>query len=68
MRTLNCKQCGTLLFEGKLEGRLRNDLVCLCTRCWRKAEIAIEMAELARTQTRGADMPEFLRDIFDKKG
>lgn len=57
--TFNCEKCG--LFLGEMEkGKIRNGAVLLCSHCWGQADIAMQMAELAKSQ---AD------DFFkDKKG
>ena len=51
------------------KGKIRTGYIILCGRCWEKADIAIQMAEMVRNQTAssGYDMPDFLQDLFNKK-
>jgi len=42
-------------------GKLRKKAILLCSNCWTKAFAAMNMAELARSET-----PEFLKDLFGK--
>lgn len=65
MKTLNCKICKKEM--GVIEkGKIRNGFIVLCDGCWNKAETAIQMAELAKNQSKNYDMPDFLRGLFSK--
>jgi len=67
MKTLTCKLCGKSM--GEMErGKIRNGYVILCNECWDRAEIAIEMAEMARKGFGGTSTPDFLKNIFDEFG
>ena len=47
---LSCKKCGLTL--GEMEtGRIRKGTSMLCQKCWSKAEIAMEIAEMASKQS-----------------
>ena len=63
MKTLNCKLCNR--FMGEIEkGKIRNESVVLCNECWDRSNIAIQMAELARSQKKDFDVPDFMKGIF----
>ena len=66
MKTFNCKKCGKFMGEMEL-GKIRNGTVILCSNCWDMASAAIQMAEMARNQTKGADLPDFFNGIFNKE-
>ena len=61
---LECAKCG--LYLGDLEkGKVRKGSVSLCDHCWRRAESAVEMADMvARTND---EMPGFLKGLFGGK-
>jgi len=68
MKTLNCKLCNKEM--GEIEkGKIRTGYAVLCNECWERANIAIQMADLARTQssqTPKYDVPDFLQGLFRK--
>ena len=48
-KAFNCRKCGAFLGEME-KGRIRKGVAMLCPRCWEKAEVAIQVAELASSQ------------------
>jgi hypothetical protein len=63
MKILICELCKKDMGEIEL-GKIRNHAIILCKYCWDKAKIAIEMAEMARSQAKDYDMPDFMKDLF----
>lgn len=54
---LKCEKCGLSLGE-LAKGMIRNGSVLLCKQCWKKADAAMRMAEIASEQT-----PEFIKSF-----
>ena len=48
-KTFNCRKCGAFLGE-MTQGKIRNGSVLLCTACWERADLAIQMADMASKQ------------------
>jgi len=44
-----CKRC-QLPLGGMEKGKIRNGIAMLCSKCWAKAESAMDMAELVASQ------------------
>ena len=72
-KELKCKKCSTFLGEMVKGSRIRHGSVFLCSTCWEKADIAIQMADLAATQGKnalkgdGSDVVDNLMDMFGMK-
>jgi len=71
-KKLYCKRCQRFL--GELEkGAIRKGAVLLCKECWEKADIAIQMADLAATHGKealkgdGSEVVDNLMDMFGMK-
>ena len=52
MKPFNCVKCG-LKLGGMIKGSIRHGAVLLCKECWERAELAIQMADLAAEQGKG---------------
>ena len=66
-KKLNCEKCG--LFLGELmKGPIRNGTKLLCNHCWEKADIAMQMADLATGQRKHDPALDSLREMFGMKG
>ena len=50
-KDLHCRKCGVYLGEME-KGKIRNGSVLLCSVCWKKAELAMEIADMARSQSK----------------
>ena len=59
---LKCEKCKLALGEMD-KGKIRNGAILLCRDCWKKAEVAMGVAEMATNE-----MPDFMKDIMGKKG
>ena len=71
-RRLNCHRCHSFL--GEIEkGALRKGAVLLCKECWERADLAIQMADLAARQGKealkggGSEVVDNLMDMFGMK-
>lgn len=47
---LQCQKCKLTLGEME-KGKIRNGAVLLCSNCWDKAKLALEIADMASQQT-----------------
>lgn len=59
----SCKLCDTYMGE-MLKGKIRNNAAILCSNCWEKTKLAIQMAELAKNQAPNVDLPDFMKNLF----
>ena len=59
--------CGCFVAEIKHGSSIRKGAVMICSKCFEKFKIADQMANMAREQSKSADMPDFFKDLFDKK-
>ena len=59
---LNCEICEKFLGEIN-KGGVRNGAVLLCDECWRRAKLAVDMAD---DTMRGAarEVPDVVKDLF----
>ena len=67
--TFKCKRCGIDLGEMD-KGRIRNGVALLCSSCWQKAEVAIQMADLASKSSSDlfGKSDDVVKDLFGKFG
>jgi hypothetical protein len=71
-KDLHCKKCEVYLGEME-KGKIRNGSVLLCAVCWKRAELAIEIADLAKKQSKdilggsGSKQVDDLLGIFGMK-
>jgi len=57
---LDCRLCGKLVIE-VIKGKVRTNTVAVCPECWARMRVALNTVEAAQD-----DMPEFLRDAFER--
>lgn len=59
---LNCEMCGSFLGEIN-KGGVRHGAVSLCEDCWRRAKLAVGMADDAMRGV-ARDVPDVVNDLF----
>lgn len=65
MKELRCHKCS--LYLGCIEkGKIKNGAVLLCKGCLEKQKL-LEDLESHKKSTANYDMPDCIKDIFDKK-
>ena len=71
--TISCIKCGIFLGELKKESQVRKGSVSLCHKCWERAALAIQMADLAASHTEealkgsGSEVVDNLMNMFGMK-
>jgi len=71
-KSFQCIQCSTNLGE-MTKGKLRHGSVLMCSACWERAKIAVEMADLAASQGKealkgdGSEVVDNLMNLFGMK-
>lgn len=66
-KDLHCKKCDFYLGEME-KGKIRNGSILLCSVCWRKAELAIEIADIAKEQSKDIPGGSGSKDVDDLLG